>query len=172
MILDTVPFVDIDDTYKVAEELNAQLTDETNSDIAVEFPDTVERYTGEVEVVASNLSRTISECRTGMREQFLTVVDGEVAGMYVVRLVDETPWGIPSNSPNLSGYIARPWRGSGIATFVMKRQLETVNDSFGGIAHTLIRPENIPSLTLARRNGLKETGQIQNGRLVFSYSSH
>ena len=92
---------------------------EANSDIAEEFPDTVERYTGELFQIVLNLRKTISECKIGQREQFLTLVDGKVVGMYVVRLVSDVPVGIPITSPKLSGYIARPWRGNGIATIVI-----------------------------------------------------
>ena len=171
MTLETVPLTSITDIYQVAEELKAQLEVEANSDIAEEFPDTVERYTGDLFQIELNLRKTISECEIGRREQFLTLVDGKVAGMNVVRLVSDVPVGIPITSPNLSGYIARPWRGIGIATCVMRELLKTVDNNFNGIAHTTIRPENTPSLTLARNNGLIETGQFHNGRLVFAYSS-
>ena len=68
MTLETVPLTGITDIYQVAEELKAQLEVEANSDIAEEFPDTVERYTGELFQIELNLRKTISECKIGQRE--------------------------------------------------------------------------------------------------------
>lgn len=163
-----VSFENIKDMHSVAEDFSSALSRVDNGDIAKDFPGTVRRYSGDVESVSAELTKTREQCLAGTREQFI-VYAGEVAvGLSAIQLVDKPPEGVDANVPNLSGMIFNPWRGKGFGSLSLQYRLDIVDERFGGRAYSLVRKDNIVSQKLVESNGLAVIGE-DDTRFIYLY---
>ncbi len=163
-----VSFENIQDMHSVAENFSSSLSSPDNADIAKDFPGTVRRYTGDVDHIYTELTKTREQCQSGVREQFI-VYAGEIAvGLSAIQLVDTPPEGIDASVPNLSGMIFNPWRGKGFGTLSLKYRLDIVDERFDGRAYSLVRKDNIVSRKLVESNGLVVVGE-DDTRFTYLY---
>jgi hypothetical protein len=161
-------FQDIENLRSVAEDFSLLLSRGDNTDIAIDFPGTMRRYTGDTSNVHNELLKTKEHCRPGIREQFI-VFAGEIAvGLSAIQLVDEPPEGIDAEIPNLSGLIANPWRSLGLGKLSLRHRLDIADNRFNSQAYSLVRKNNAISQKLVESNGLKIVGEDES-HFVYLY---
>ncbi len=163
-------FSEITDFRNIAMDFTELLSQPDNADIALEFPSTVQKYTGDIDEVASNLLNAQSECIPGERQQFVGFVGERAIGMSVIRFVDEVPDGVESTWPNISGFVCNPYRNNGIAKRGLSEELDVVEEQFGGNAWTRIKKQNAPSRRVATLGGFSLIGEDADG-LIYACSS-
>lgn len=139
-----VRFDEICNPREVAEDLQRLLSDRRNDDIGKEFPNLAKRYSqGTVQEIATRIliDKTLQE--DGRREWYLAYKDSAVVGFGAINLASSpAASGLDIDSPNLSGFICKPYRGEGIGRFSLEERLKIVRSRFGGIAWTLVGLNN------------------------------
>lgn len=163
-----VSFKNIDNMHSVAADFSRLLSRADNADIAVDFPGTARRYSGEVNSVHQELMKSKEQCEDGVREQFIVYAGKLAVGLSAIQLVDEPPEGISTETPNLSGMILNPWRGNGFGNVSLRHRLDIVDERFNGTAYSLVRKDNIISQNMVESNGLVIVGE-DDTRFTYLY---
>ena len=167
-MISVVSFEHIDDMHSVAEDFSGFLSRADNSDIALDFPGTVRRYSGDVDKAYQELMKTREQCQRGVREQFIVYAGKAAVGLSAIQLVDEPPEGIEPTLPNLSGMIFNPWRGKGLGSLSLRYRLNVVNERFNGQAYSVVRKANAASRRLVESHGLVIVGEDET-RYTYLY---
>lgn len=160
----------VTDIEAVAIDLSSLLSDPLNADIAVEFPGSVARYTGELEEVVRNLGEAVADCNPGIRQQFVAYSDKRAVGMAVVRFADNVPEGVNSVWPNVSLLICHPYRAQGLGRLSIDASLRAVDQQFGGKAWTEVRKANIASIRLVKSAGFLPINETDE-KVAYEYHS-
>lgn len=145
-------------------DLAILLRDPANEDIGIHFPGTVSRYTGSFDTVAANIREAAEQCETGKREQFIAFSGGVAVGMSIVTNQIDTPEGVDSTWPNLSGFVLNPYRSQGIGRLAIEHRIKVVERNFGGHAWTYVRKGNVPAEKIVTGVGFKKTDIVVPGQ--------
>ena len=135
---------EIKNPFTLAENLKS-LLEEDNDDIHIEFPNIAKRYSqGSVQEIAERIIEDRELQKDGVQEWYLVYKEDIATGIGVIVSNPRcTPKELNNvNSPNLSGFICRPYRGEGLGRFSLESRLEIVKRRFGGMAWTLVQTEN------------------------------
>jgi hypothetical protein len=154
----------------VARDFSVFLSEPSNSDIASEFPNTVDAYTGRVDKVTQNLTDVKDACNLGFRHQFIVFSGEHAVGMSVVRIVDEVPAGVDGEFPNLSGFICNPYRSQGLGRLSLLTRLAVVDAYFGGEAWTKVKKINNHSNAMVIHAGFRLIGE-DSAHNIYTYAS-
>lgn len=149
-----IPLQEVEDLPYVADEMCKLLQQPCNRDIADEFPQTVRKYGTSPEQALQHFEEAQDICQIGERELFIIFLGRQVVGLSLVTKLPAVPDIIPLSWPNLSGYIAHPYRGQGLGRFSLENRLNIVDEHFGGHAWTLVRDTNTASQRLVTSVGL------------------
>lgn len=158
-----LPLNQIDNLRPVAESLSSLLRLPSNTDIAKEFPRTVE-YTIGIEEVLQNLTQTREKFTNGDREDYVLFVGKVAVGMSQIALPHYAYLDMDPEYPVLSGYVcnapegSRSYRGQGLGRLSMDTRLDAAKQRFGGHAMTMVKHDNVASIGLIRSSGFVLTG--------------
>jgi hypothetical protein len=163
---------EVNDLLPVASDFTDLLIRNDNADIALEFPGSVARYSGNVENVLGNLLETREGCVPGIRQQFIAFAGERAVGIAAIRFADDTqlPEGIDSSWPNYSGFVCNPYRNRGLGTLSALEGLRVVDSQFGGKAWTKVKKTNISSHKMVTRAGFVVVGEDADSNL-YTYQS-
>lgn len=139
-----IRFDEVSNPHQVAEDLQRLLSDRSNDDIGREFPNLAKRYSsGTIQQIAARIliDKTLQE--DGRREWYLAYKDSTVVGFGAINLTPSPiAGGLDVDSPNLAGFIGKPYRGEGIGRFSLEERLRIVRSRFGGVAWMLVGLNN------------------------------
>lgn len=161
------PINKIADIQQVALDLRRLLLLEENSDIKNDFPSIVKRYTASFDSAVEALNNGRKSFLEGQQEQFIVFSGGAAVGMSIVTNSIETPEGIDPSWPNLSGFIANPYRKRGLGRLSLQRRLQSVRYNFDGHAWTLVRIGNEASERLVSNQGFIRTSTTLGDRALY-----
>lgn len=161
---------EVDGLVAIATDLAELLARPDNADVAVEFPVTAARYSGDIQEVVRKLQQAQEDCSPGVRQQFIAFAGEQAVGMSVVCFADELPDGIDPSWPNLSGFICNPYRNQGLGRLSLLQRLQTVDEQFGGRAWTRIKKTNVFSNRMVTHAGLSLIGHETHYN-VYTYHS-
>lgn len=155
---------------KLAQDLAKLLTSPENADIAVEFPMSFERYTGNLAKVENNLKVAAEASLRGMRQQFVAFAGDVAVGMSIIQVAEAGLDDINPNWPNVSTFICNPYRASGLGRLSMKTLLRVANEQFDGKAWTRVAKTNLPSKKLVEAAGFLESG-LSDQHIFYTYDN-
>jgi hypothetical protein len=155
---------EIEDLERLSIDLQHAFKDPQNTDLSIHFPDTVHRYSGELDGVQSSLLETMNKCVAGKREQFVTFCGKQAVGMSTVTNQNEAPEAVNPNWPNVSEFIFRPYRDTRLGTLTVRNCIEVVKERFDGRAWTYVRKGNVPAEQLVQQAGFVMTNIIVPGQ--------
>ena len=157
------PLTEIGDFSTTAEDLSTLLKRADNTDIAQEFPPTVARYGGIALEAKANLEVAASLYEVGSREQFI-VFSGETAvGMCIITNQIDIPDGINPKVPNISGFVANPFRNQGVGRLSIEERMKVVEKNFNKSAWTFVKDDNLISEHLVLSVGFQKTDREVEG---------
>jgi len=146
-----------------AKDLSNLLKRADNTDVAQEFPATVARYGGATSEAIANLEAAARLYEVGSREQFI-VFSGKIAvGMCLITNQMDIPDGINPNVPNISGFVANPFRNQGIGRVSIEERMKVVEKNFNNRAWTFVRDDNLISEHLVLSVGFQKTNREVEG---------
>ncbi len=165
IMTELVSFSSFDDFSGVARSFSDLLSRSDNRDIALDFPGTVRRYSGDIEGVREELVKTANTAESGRKELFVVFDEGSVVGLSAVQRIKEPPANLPSDIPNISEFILQPFRGRGLGEASLRACLKIVDDRFDGYAYTEVRRENTVSRNMVEKVGF--TAIASNEKLLW-----
>lgn len=151
------PIIDITELGPVAKSLNGLLKRPDNTDIKVEFPLTVTKYGGKVTEAVVNLKKARELYGVSTREQFIVFSGQKAVGMCIITNQLDIPEGLDPSSPNISGFIAHPFRGQGLGRLSIEERLKFVKKDFNNRAWTFVKDGNLPSEHLVTSVGFRKS---------------
>jgi hypothetical protein len=161
---------EIEDFDAIANDFSVLLGDASNTDIVLEFPATVTRYSGDVGEVTRNLVDTKANCQTGVRQQFVAFSGARAVGMSVVRLIDNVPDGVDTTWPNVSGFVCNPYRHQGIGSLSLLTRMSVVDRQFNGNAWTQVKKANVYSHRMVTNAGFLVISE-NSEHVIYAYRS-
>ena len=157
------PLIEIGDFTTSAEDLSNILKRTDNTDIAHEFPATVARYGGAALNAKANLETAAGLYKIGSREQFIVFSGEKAVGMCLITNQLDIPDGINPNVPNISGFVANPFRNQGIGRVSIEERMKVVEKNFNNSAWTFVRDDNVISEHLVLSVGFQKTNREVEG---------
>lgn len=157
------PFVDIDNFTQPATDLAELLKRSDNEDIAEGFPATVSRYGGSVEEAVKHMEAARELYAIGRREQFIVFSGERAVGLCVITSELDIPEGIDPSTPNISGFVANPFRGQGLGRFSIEERMKVVKKNFDNRAWTFVKDDNYRSEHLVLSVGFRKTDRAIEG---------
>lgn len=158
-----VALTEIADFTIPAEDISTLLKRTDNIDIAHEFPDTVARYGGTALEAKVNLEAAARLYATGSREQFIIFSGEKAVGMCLITNQIDTPTGINPDAPNISGFVANPFRNQGLGRISIEERMKVVKKNFNNRAWTFVRDDNLVSEHLVLSVGFQKTDREVEG---------
>ena len=158
-----VRLTEIDDFTAPAEDLSTLLKRADNIDVEQEFPPTVARYGGLASQAKANLETAASLYEIGSREQFIVFSGKKAVGMCLITNQIDIPDGINPNVPNISGFVANPFRNKGIGRVSIEERMKVVEKNFNNSAWTFVRDDNVISEHLVLSVGFQKTNREVEG---------
>lgn len=149
-----VAITNVGDYRRAASDLHEFISAYPNDDIESEFPGTLVQYSS-LTSAQHNLERLIKSHSPGFREIFVVFAGTHAVGQAIVTVSNNPPDAVDPSSPNVSGWIARPYRGQGIGKFSLRERLKVVEERFGGSAWTLVNKTNMISENNVRAAGFR-----------------
>jgi L-amino acid N-acyltransferase YncA len=163
------------DVTSAATDLHRWLSLPANHDIEKEFPGTAADFAIDEATAQSSLERIATRYVTGEREIFIVFAGEHAVGLSLVTLSNNPPDCVDPLSPNLSGYIAHPWRMKGLGKLSLLKRLEIVEANFGSNAWTLVNKTNYISERMVESVGFQKTScddpSVRQGYNLFTYSA-
>lgn len=172
------PVTEILDFESQAIGFRELLRDDVNADIKLDFPDTVNLYSGEINTVLERFARAQEACKRGELQQYIIHgADRQAVGLARFRALGAkgTPPGVGASWANVSLFICHPYRGQGLGKLAMQTMLAAAREQFDG-AWTSVRESNNASQKLVTGAGFTLLGrqtpkkQSEEARLVYSQS--
>lgn len=157
------PFSEIDSFESIAADLGGLFKRGDNEDITMEFPTTVDRYSGDVSESSANLEVAKARCEAGKREQFIVFAGEHAVGLSVITNDLDVPDGIDPSWPNISGFICNPFRGQGLGRLSIETRMQVIRQNFNSHAWTFVKDGNFPSEHLVVSIGFQKTEQTVEG---------
>lgn len=151
------PIIDIAEFGPIARNLNELLKRPDNADIKVEFPLTVTNYGGKISEAIVKLKRARELYVVGTREQFIVFAGQKAVGICIITNQLDIPEGLDLTSPNISGFIAHPFRGQGLGRLSIEEQLKFIKKDFNNQAWTFVKDGNLPSEHLVTSVGFQKS---------------
>lgn len=165
----------IEDFDSVARDLTDCIKMPENLDIVHEFPGTLGRLGSNYAHTVDDLRNTAERCEKGQHEVFVAFAGSIAIGLSWITTRGETPKSIVEQSaPNVSGFIANPWRSAGLARLILADKMKILEENFGPSAWTLIDKKNTPSMKIAHAAGFSKMPKdksVDERFNLFSYSS-
>lgn len=158
-----MPLSEISDFSAPAEDLSAVLKHPDNADIADEFPATVMRYGKTVLEAQANLEAAKDLYEIGSREQFIVLSGERAVGMCLITNQIDIPEGIDPTAPNISGFVANPFRNKGVGRVSIEERMKIVAKNFNNRAWTFVKDDNVISEHLVRSVGFQKTNREIEG---------
>jgi RimJ/RimL family protein N-acetyltransferase len=157
------PLTEIGNFTAPAEDLSSLLKRADNTDVAQEFPATVARYGGSASEAEANLEAAAHLYEVGSREQFIVFSGEKAVGMCLITNQIDIPDGINPNVPNISGFVANPFRNQGIGRVSITERMKVVEKNFNNRAWTFVRDDNLISEHLVLSVGFQKTNKEVKG---------
>ena len=166
-------FVSIDnvqDIHLVADDLRSLLLRDDNADISLEFPNLVENYTRDTNSVIQELEAARERYSVGMHEKFIIFAGERAVGLSIITHSARRPRSIQQGVPNLSGFIANPYRGIGLGRASLEARIKIVDERFGQRAWTSVRHANYISKNLVESVGF-QLDSMSDSESIYAYRS-
>lgn len=156
-----IPVTEIPDFRFGAIGFGALLRDPANTDIRLDFPDTVALYSGDLEELLKRFARAQEACRPGEFQQYIIHATAQQAvGLARFRAMGATatPAEVNSAWANVSLFVCHPFRGQGLGKLAMQTMLLAASNQFEGV-WTNVRESNHASQKLITNTGFTLRGR-------------
>lgn len=161
-------FSDIQDFHPIAVDLAPLLQSKANDDIAPQFPDIISKYAGQIDVAIRNFQEAQGECEPGVQQQSVAHLNRQSVGLGGVKLRFGNPKNVPTICPNMWGFICNPYRGQGIGRLLLAKNLEIVDEQFGGMAWTRITKTDGATIQAVESAGLQRLDE-EGAAFIYTY---
>ena len=158
-----IPLNEIKDFSSIATDMVEHLHRPDNLDVTEEFPATVSRYGVDRDEAIANFEAARELYTIGSREQFIVASGERAVGMCLITNQIDIPEGLNPEAPNISGFIANPFRGAGLGRFSIEARMKVIKKNFHNRAWTFVKDTNLPSDHLVQSVGFRKTDREVEG---------